>query len=47
MKHSYGYIELYEQKPAKHPILAALGFAVAVVYGLAVVYVATIFLFSF
>lgn len=47
MKHSFGYVELYGPKPTKHPILAALGFALAVVYGLAVVYVATIFLFSF
>lgn len=47
MKHSFGYVELYGPKPTKHPILAALGFAVAVVYGLAVVYVAAIFLFSF
>lgn len=47
MKHSFGYVELYGPKPTKHPMLAALGFALAVVYGLAVVYVVTIFLFSF
>jgi hypothetical protein len=47
MKHSLGYVELYGPKPTKHPILAALGFALAVVYGLAVVYIALILSFSF
>lgn len=46
-KHSYGYIELYSEKPTKNPAWAALGLVVGALYGLVVVYAATVLVFSF